>query len=121
MRDYHNIAAWERGHGFVKEIYKLTESFPKEETFGLVSQLRRAAFSIPVNIAEGAGRSTNKDFAHFLQIAIASANEVEYELFLSMELGFIKEEEHSRLNTEIVEIRKMLIVFAKKIKSMPND
>ena len=113
MQDYKKIDVWKRSYEFSKEIYGITSSFPDEEKFGLASQVRRAAVSIPINIAEGSGRNSRKDFANFIQIAIGSASEVECELLLSKDLNFIDDENFSGLCKEIIEIRKMLISFRK--------
>jgi len=115
MQDFRKIDVWKRSFTFSKEIYGITSSFPNEEKFGLTSQVRRAALSIPINIAEGSGRNTRKDFANFIQVAIGSASEVECELLLSKELNYIDEENFSRLNEDIIEIRKMLISFRKSL------
>jgi four helix bundle protein len=80
MKDFRTLAVWEKAHHFTLAIYRLSKTFPKEELFGLTSQIRRAAASIPTNIAEGCGRSTDPDFARFLQIAFGSACEVESDL-----------------------------------------
>ena len=111
MRDFHNLLIWERSHQLTLDIYKVSRSFPKEELFGLTSQIRRAVSSVPTNIAEGCGRNSNKDFAHFLQIAIGSASEVEYELLLAHDLKYINKDEYERLANETVAIRKMIIKY----------
>ena len=115
MQDYKKIDVWKRSYEFSKAIYCITSSFPNEEKFGLASQVRRAAVSIPINIAEGSGRNSLKDFANFIQIAIGSASEVECELLLSKDLNFIDDEIFSGLCKEIIEIRKMLISFRKTL------
>ena len=117
MRDFKKIQVWQKAHTFVLAIYKATESFPDGERFGLTSQIRRAAASIPTNIAEGAGRDTQKEFARFVQIATGSASEVEYQLLLSHELGYLLTEQYAALETKITEIQKMLHGFAKALKS----
>ena len=78
MRDFRKLKVWENAHQNTLDIYKLTQKFPSEEKFGLISQIRRAAVSVPTNIVEGSSRRTEKDFAHFLQISIGSSSEVEY-------------------------------------------
>ena len=111
MRDFHNLLIWQRSHQLTLDVYKVSQSFPKEELFGLTSQIRRAISSIPTNIAEGCGRNSNKDIAHFLQIAIGSASEVEYELLLAHDLQYINKDEYERLINEMVAIRKMIIKY----------
>ena len=111
MRDFHNLLIWKRSHQLTLDVYKVSQSFPKEELFGLTSQIRRAASSVPTNIAEGSGRTSNKDFAHFLHIAIGSASEVEYELLLAHDLQYINKDEYERLINEMVAIRKMIIKY----------
>lgn len=88
MRNYRQLVAWQVAFALARRIYEVTETFPKSEMFGLVTQLRRAAVSIPSNLAEGAGRSGAKEFAHFVTIARGSLNELETQLLLAGELGF---------------------------------
>ena len=111
MRDFHKLLIWQKSHQLVLNIYSASKSFPNEELFGLTSQIRRAATSIPTNIAEGCGRVSNKDFAHFLQIAIGSASEVEYELFLAYSLNYINDNDYQILSDEIITVRKMIIKY----------
>ncbi len=108
MRDFHNYKVWQRGHQFALDVYKQTKGFPKEEMFGMTSQLRRASTSIPINIAEGCGRRSDAEFAHFLNIAAGSTSEVEEELLLSFDLSFMNEESYQKLNKEVKEIKAML-------------
>ena len=115
MRDFHKLLIWQKSHQFVLKVYDVSKSFPNEELFGLTSQIRRAASSIPTNIAEGCGRATNKDFAHFLQISIASASEVEYELLLANDLNYINEHDYQTLKEEIITIRKMIIKYRSEL------
>lgn len=103
------------GHSLALEIYELSSLFPKEETFGLSSQIKRAAVSIPVNIAEGCGRKTKKDFSHFIQIAIGSACEVECELLLACDLGYISEVQCAKTCERINELRRKMIAFGNKL------
>jgi four helix bundle protein len=96
---------------FCSKIYNVTASFPSEEKFGIINQLRRASVSIPSNIAEGSSRNSNKDFARFLEIAIGSAYEVETQLLISSDLGFINEENTTELINLLEEITKMTSRF----------
>jgi four helix bundle protein len=116
MQNYKDLQVWKKSHDLTLEIYKATKLFPKEEVFGLVSQLRRASSSIPTNIAEGSGRFTQKDFASFLQISLGSSQEVEYLIFLSKELNYIKEVDFVLLEKSIGEIKAMLIALIKKVR-----
>ena len=95
--------------------YRLVAQFPQYEQFGLSSQLRRAAISRPSNIAEGCGRKSKKDLAHFIQIAIGSSSEVEYQLFLAKDLKYINENTWRALNNNVIEIRKMMFAFVNKL------
>jgi four helix bundle protein len=108
MNNFKKLIIWQKAREFVKDIYLITKKFPKEELFGLTSQIRRATVSIVLNIVEGSGRGTDKDFAHFLDIAFGSALEVEAQIILSSDLGFITNEEYDILNLKIQEIQKMI-------------
>ena len=117
MRDFHKLIIWQRSHQLALNVYSISKLFPKDELFGLTSQIRRAVSSIPTNIAEGCGRASNKDFAHFLQIAIGSAAEVEYELLLAHDLNYINENDYQTLTEETVAVRKMIIKYQSELKS----
>ena len=116
MRDFHKLGIWKRSHQLTLDVYKASKVFPKDELFGLTSQIRRAASSIPTNIAEGCGRASNKDYAHFLQIATGSASEVEYELLLDHDLEYINDEAFNKLTSETIAIRKMIIKYQSELK-----
>ncbi len=90
MQNYKDLKVWEKGHLFTLKVYDVTKLFPKEEIYSLTNQIRRAASSIPANIAEGCGKNSQNEFAHFLNIALGSANEAEYFLILSKDLGVSK-------------------------------
>lgn len=92
MQNYKELKVWGKAHSFTLQVYECTKMFPKEEQYSLTNQLRRAAASIPANIAEGTGKSSNAELAHFLNIALGSANESEYYLILSKDLSYLKEE-----------------------------
>lgn len=117
MQDYKKLGVWIKAHELVKEIYVVTTGFPKEELFGLVSQIRRAAVSTPANIAEGAGKSSGADFGRYLQISFGSANEVEYLVFLSFELNYINKENFEATNMKIEEIKRMITGLLKAVRS----
>jgi four helix bundle protein len=87
-RAHHNLMAWQQSIALVKSVYQLTSSFPKTEIFGLIAQMRRAAISVPSNIAEGAARATDKEFLHFLHVARGSLSELETQLIISRDLGY---------------------------------
>jgi four helix bundle protein len=114
MQDFRNLKVWEKAHELVLDIYLLTMKFPKEEKFGLISQLRRAAASIPTNIAEGTGHRSEKEFGRYLQMSIASSCEVEYLMVLSKDLGYY--ETSDEFTNRIVSIRRMLVSLRAKLK-----
>jgi four helix bundle protein len=117
MRNYKNIKAYQLADALVIEIYKATKQFPKEELYGLVSQLRRAAVSIPTNIAEGASRQHEKDYVHFLYIARGSSAEVEYLLDLALKLGYLDNGHHAKIHPMAEEVAKMLVGLIRAIKA----
>lgn len=111
MHNYKEIKIWKRARMLVKDVYLLTKEYPKEEIYGLTSQVKRAVVSIPANIAEGAGRGTNKDFSHFLDIARGSLYELETLIILSSDLEFIQESKSIEVLNETTEILLMLNSF----------
>lgn len=115
MKDFRNLSAWQKGHKLAIIIYKKTKNYPKEEVYGITSQLRRAIVSIPTNLAEGCGRGSDKDFAKFVQIAIGSASESEYLILLSNELGYIDKDEYEELTKSVCEIKRMLTALIKNL------
>jgi four helix bundle protein len=112
-----DLQIWKRSMSLVKEIYLITQDLPSEEKFGLISQIRRCAVSIPSNIAEGAGRNNVNEFIQFLGIASGSAYELETQLILLFELNFKTEKEISALLNELSEIQKMIYSFKTKLKN----
>ena len=116
MKDFRSLKVWELSHKLTLDIYKTTAKYPKEELFALISQMRRSSSSIPTNIAEGCGRRTDKDFASFLQIALGSACEIEYQILLSADLEYISREQEKDLNMKIVVIKRMLSGLIKSIR-----
>jgi four helix bundle protein len=119
MKDFRYLKVWERGHKLTLEIYRMTSGFPREERYGLTSQIRRSCASIPTNISEGCGRSRDTELARFIEIAIGSASELEYEylLLLSRDIELINETDFTWLITEAIEVKKMLIAFFQKLKA----
>ena len=115
MHDYKKLEVWKRSIQFAESCYGITSTFPDHERFGLISQIRRAATSIPSNLAEGAGRNTGKDFAHFLSICQGSSFELETQLILSEKLGFIDSDKSNLLIQELNEISKMIFSLRNKI------
>lgn len=117
MKDFRDLKVWERGHKLTLQIYKITSDFPREEIYGLTSQMRRSCASIPTNISEGCGRSRDTELARFIEIATGSASELEYLLLLSSDLKLINEADFKLLITEATEVKKMLISFFQKLKA----
>jgi len=117
VKDYHTLEVWARGHQLTLAIYGATKSFPKEEMFGLTSQMRRAASSIPANIAEGCGRDSDAELKRFLDIAHGSASELAYFALLSKELGYLDAEKFPVISDELSQIKRMIGAFARKLKA----
>jgi four helix bundle protein len=117
MRDFRKLAVWEKAHAFVLDVYRITSGFPREEQFGLTSQLRRSALSIPSNIAEGCGRSSATEFARFLEIALGSASEAEYQLLLACDLTYLGDTDHRDLTAKVTEVKRMLTSLILKLRS----
>ncbi len=108
MNNFRELIVWQKSIAFVVRVYEATRSYPKEEKFNLVSQMQRAATSIPSNIAEGAGRNTNSLFKHYLTISIGSAHELETQIIISKQLEYIQEDSYGVLISELHGIQKML-------------
>lgn len=107
MHNYQNLKLWQKARELVELIYRTTADFPKEELYGITSQIRRCAVSIPSNIAEGAGRNGDKEFSHFLSISQGSSFELETQLILSSDLGFISQQQLDDLISRLQELQKM--------------
>ena len=116
MQDFRNLNVWKNAHTLVLGIYKATKPFPKQEMFGLTSQIQRAAVSIPANIAEGCGKSTDADFARYVQIAMGSSSELEYLLLLAHDLSYLSDGDYSNLQISLVQVRKMLNALLQTLK-----
>jgi four helix bundle protein len=116
MRDFREIKVWAKAHLLTLEIYKATATFPQEEIYGLTSQLRRSAASVPANIAEGFGRGGNAELARFLQIGMGSASEVEYHVLLARDLNLLTKKIYNDLNEGIVEVKRMLAAILMKVR-----
>jgi len=114
IKTHKDLEVWKKSMNLAKEIYKSTAGFPREETYGLVSQIKQAVLSIPSNIAEGAARNSRKEFIQFLYVSLGSLAELETQLLLSKELGFF---EDSKIDREIEEIRKMLLGLIKYLRN----
>jgi four helix bundle protein len=117
MKDFRKQKVWQKSHQLTLDIYEVTKRFPKDEIYGLTSQIRRSGASIPANIAEGCGRNSDADFSRFLQMAMGSATELEYHLLLSHDLGILNDADFENLSKETVEVKQMLTSFIKKLKA----
>ncbi len=115
MRDFHELKVWEKAHRLAISTYEITHSFPTEERFGLSSQIRRAAVSIPTNIAEGCGRSSDPEMTRFMDIAAGSASELEYQILLARDLHYLDQATYEKLTQQVHEVRRMLHAFRKKL------
>lgn len=113
--EFSRLKVWEKAHGLTLSCYAATSSFPKQEIFGIVSQIRRSASSIPANIAEGCGRRGNAELHRFLQMAMGSASELEYHLLLSRDLNFLRTDLYDGLQTQVTEIKRMLTALIRKV------
>ncbi|MVN22646.1 four helix bundle protein [Mucilaginibacter arboris] len=116
MRSYSELLVWQKSHYLTLKVYSVSSSFPKEEMYGLTSQMRRSSSSIPTNIAEGCGRNSNAEMKRFLIISSGSSSELEYQLLLVKDLKYIDETLYKELSGAVVEIRKMIQAF---IKALP--
>mgnify|MGYP003611930403 CR=1 FL=1 len=119
MGNFKELLVWKKSIEFVTEIYEITASFPSEEKFGLVSQIRRSAVSIPSNIAEGNARRSSADYIQFLKIARGSGAEVETQIIISKNLGFIEDVKSEELTSKITEIMKMINGLINYLKTKP--
>lgn len=117
MRDFKKYDIWQLSHLFTLEVYRITNLFPKEEMYGITSQLRRASSSIPTNISEGCGRNSDAEFNHFLNIALGSALETEYLLILSKDLRYIEENTFIDLDIKINSIKSKIYSLKNKLTS----
>jgi four helix bundle protein len=120
MRDYKELDVWKKSHEYVLQVYRCTKGFPDDERYGLSSQMRKAAVSMPANTAEGIGRDNPGDLLRFLSIAQGSAFESEYYVILSGDLGCLAPEDKQELRRSIDRIRKMLFAFARRITARRN-
>jgi len=116
MRPHEKLEVWKRAVDFVVRIYKMTETFPREEKFGLTSQIRRAAVSVPANIAEGAARQSSKEFGYFLSNAQGSVSELATEILIARRLNYVSEQNYKLDDNELASIGRMILGLAQSVK-----
>ena len=117
LHKFRDLIVWQKSICFVKDIYNLTAKYPKSETFGLISQIQRAAVSIPTNISEGCGRNSDKELSRFIDISIGSSFEIETLLCISLELKYIEQFEYDKFIKELYEIQKMMYGLKQKLNN----
>jgi four helix bundle protein len=117
MQDFRKLQVWRKSHDLALRIYDVTSQFPREEIYGLTTQIRRACISIPTNIAEGCGRDSVADFARFLQIAMGSASETEYLILVAHDLKFLNSDQFGELTDVTIRVKKMLTSLIKKLRA----
>lgn len=117
VKDFHELKVWQKAHQLALAVYRLTAGFPREELYGLTSQLRRSNSSIPANLAEGCGRNGDAEFARFCSIAAGSASELEYHLLLAKDLGLIQPRDHEELAQRTTEVKRMLTALVQKLNA----
>ncbi|HEX7288037.1 MAG TPA: four helix bundle protein [Candidatus Angelobacter sp.] len=111
------MEVWEKAHKLTLQLYQRSRSFPKEEFYGLTSQMRRSAMSVGANLAEGCGRQTTPELARFVRIAMGSASELDYHLLLASDFGYLQSAEHREFSQELTRIRKMLASLLSTLES----
>ena len=117
MKDFHELKVWQKAHQLTLAVYQLTKDFPREERYGLSSQLRRCSSSIPANLAEGCGRNGDAEFARFCSIAMGSASELEYHLLLAKDLKLIQPKDYADLAQRAIEVKRMLTALLQKLNA----
>ena len=119
-KSYRDLVVWQKSIALVTETYRITETFPRQEAYGLISQMQRSAISIPSNIAEGSSRHTKKDFMQFLHIALGSATELETQIIIARNLGYIHEQKYEQSAQSLSEICRMLHGLINKLRLADN-
>ena len=117
MKDFHELKVWQKAHQLTLEVYRITAAFPREELYGLTSQIRRACSSIAANLAEGCGRNGDMEFARFCSMAMGSASELEYHLLLAKDLKLIKPVDYQELDQRATELKRMLTALMQKLNA----
>jgi four helix bundle protein len=117
MKDFRDLQVWEKAHQLTLAAYRITAGFPREEIYGLTSQIRRCAASIAANIAEGCGKRGNGEFQRFLNIAAGSASELEYHFLLARDLNFLSDPEYQKAHGAVVEVKRMLASLVRKVEA----
>jgi four helix bundle protein len=116
VQSFRNLRVWEKSHKLTLDIYASSKAFSRDEMFGLTSQMRRASASIGMNIAEGCCRKGDAEMARFLQMAMGSASELEYQILLAHDLDYLRDPRYERLTAQVVEVKKMLSSLVQKVK-----
>lgn len=116
MKTHKDLDVWKFSIDLVIKIYKLTDNFPSDEKYGIINQMRRSAVSIPSNIAEGAGRTSTKEFANFISISLGSLSELETQLIISQKLSFLNFDSFDEIMNDLIQIRKMLLGLKKSLR-----
>lgn len=119
MKDFKDLKVWSKAHELTLRVYRATRIFPRDEWYGLVSQIRRAAASIGANIAEGCGRRSDREFVRFLQIARGSANELEYHLLLARDLEYMRATDFADMHQRTIELQRMLTALVQTLCAEP--
>jgi len=117
VRNYRDLQVWDKAHSLTLELYKKSRTFPRDESYGLTSQLRRSPISVGANLAEGCGRQTTAELARFVRISMGSASELDYHLLLAHDLGFLPQDDYRRFTQELTRIRKMLASLLSTLES----
>jgi four helix bundle protein len=117
VKDFHELQVWQKAHQLTLVVYQITASLPREELYGLTSQLRRSCSSIAANLAEGCGRNGDAEFARFCSIAMGSASELEYHLLLARDLKLIKPKDYEQLAERTIEVKRMLTGLIQKLSA----
>lgn len=117
MQDFKKLIVWQKAHELTLGIYRATKTFPRDELYGVTNQIRRAAMSVPSNIAEGCGRNSNIELARFLEIAMGSASETEYQLLLARDLSYLQSSDYETLSSGTTEVKRMLASLIIKLRT----